>query len=125
MQPTPPSLAGLRLLLVEDEYLLAMYLAEALQDLGAEVLGPVGSVDDALDLIDSEPHIDAAILDVNLRGEPSYAIADVLALRHVPFVFASGYERRMLPERYRDVGICAKPFDPPMVTHVLAQQLRV
>ncbi|HZX79380.1 MAG TPA: response regulator [Lysobacter sp.] len=121
MQSTASSVAGLRLLLVEDEYLLAMYLSQALEDLGAEVIGPAASVDDALDLIEHAPAIDAAILDVNLGGQTSYPVADALASRDVPFVFASGYERRSLPERYQNVGVCPKPFDPPSVMTAIAR----
>ena len=112
---------GLRLLVVEDEYLLALYLSEALEDLGASVVGPVASVDAALDLIASDPEIDAAILDVNLGSESVYPVADALASRQVPFVFASGYDRDALPERYRVFDVCCKPLDPVAVGTVLSQ----
>lgn len=118
---TEPSVEGLRLLVVEDEYLLALYLAEALADLGACVVGPVGSVDAALDLIAHSPGIDAAILDVNLGGEVVYPVADELNSRQVPFVFASGYDRDALPERYRAFGVCTKPIDPVEVGATLSQ----
>lgn len=102
---------GLRLLLVEDEYLLALYLGELIEELGARVVGPVASVAAALELIDHGPAIDGAILDVNLAGEPVFAVADALAARQVPFVFASGYDREALPERFRHIGLCQKPID--------------
>lgn len=121
MEPIRTGVAGLRLLLVEDEYLLATFLSQALEDMGAEVVGPVATVDDALSLIEHDTAIDAAILDVDLRGEASYPVADVLASRDVPFVFASGYERRALPDRYRHVDMCPKPFDPGMLTQALAR----
>ncbi|WP_456998735.1 response regulator [Lysobacter sp. HA18] len=98
----------------------ALYLSQSLQDLGAEIVGPVGSVEAALKLIADAPEIDAAILDVNLGGEAVYPIADALAARDVPFVFASGYEREALPERYRSVDVCAKPVDPLEVGAVLS-----
>lgn len=112
---------GLRLLVVEDEYLLALYLAEALADLGARIVGPVGSVDAALDLIENDPDIDAAVLDVNLGSEAVYPVADALASRDVPFVFASGYERDALPERYRRFDVCPKPVDPVALGTVISQ----
>jgi CheY-like chemotaxis protein len=104
---------GLRLLLVEDEYLLALYLSEMLEDLGAQVLGPVASVADALELIDKAPEIDAAILDVNLAGEAVFPVADRLRapravrlrLRLRPRAHAAALQRRHdLPEAYRRVG---------------------
>jgi len=113
-------LAGLRLLLVEDEYLIAKFLAEIVEELGAEVLGPVASVEDALELIAHCPEIDAAILDVNLRGETVYPVADVLIDRRVPLVFTSGYGRDALPSRYGDVDLFTKPVCPSTVTAAVA-----
>ena len=113
-------LAGLRLLLVEDEYLIAQFLAEIVQEMGAEVLGPVASVDDALELIADCPDTDAAILDVNLRGEVVYPVADVLIDRRVPLVFTSGYGRDALPTRYGDIDLFTKPVCPSVVTAALA-----
>lgn len=107
-----PGIAGLRLLLVEDDYLLAQFLTEILELMGAHVIGPVASVDDALDVIERCPDIDAAILDVNLRGEPVYPVADLLGHRDVPFVFASGYGPESIPSRYRDARLCTKPVNP-------------
>lgn len=115
------NIAGLRLLLVEDEYLLALYLAELLEDLGAEVLGPVASVADALDLIEKAPEIDAAILDVNLAGEAVFPVADRLRARHVPFAFASGYDPELMPARFRDVDVCQKPIDAEAVRSALGR----
>ncbi len=112
---------GLRLLVVEDEYLLALYLSEALEALGARIIGPVGSVHAALDLIENDPDIDAAVLDVNLGDEAVYPVADALASRDVPFVFASGYERDALPERYRMFRVCSKPVDPDALGVAISQ----
>jgi PAS domain S-box-containing protein len=85
-------LAGRRVLLVEDELLVAMEMEEALRDLGCEVLGPAATVEEALRLALAEAgRIDAAVLDVNLAGRPSFPVADLLAGRGVPVVFATGY----------------------------------
>mgnify|MGYP003577931795 FL=1 len=102
---------GLRLLLVEDEFVLALGLADALGDLGAVVLGPVATVGDALALIERVPEIDGAVLDVNLGHEVAYAVADALVARGIPFLFATANERARLPERFAHVPVCQKPFE--------------
>jgi CheY-like chemotaxis protein len=109
--PTTPDLHGLHLLLVEDEYLLALGLAEAASDLGAEVFGPVASVQDALALVQKLPELDAAVLDINLGNATIYPVADALRARGVPFFFSTASEPVQLPERFRDVPVCRKPFD--------------
>jgi CheY-like chemotaxis protein len=105
-----PSLRDRRILIVEDEYLVAMSLAEALQDAGSIVLGPVPSVDKAIKKIESEPRIDGAVVDVNLGGVLAYPVADLLIARKIPFVFTSGYEDNVLRDRYSQVKNCAKPY---------------
>ena len=105
-----PNLRDRRILIVEDEYLVAMSLAEALQDAGSIVLGPVPSVDKAITKIESEPHIDGAVVDVNLGGVLAYPVADLLIARKIPFVFTSGYEDNLLRDRYSQVKNCAKPY---------------
>ncbi len=99
-----------RILVVEDEYLIAMSLQAALENAGSVVVGPASSVDKALQTIDSEPHIDAAVLDVNLGGVLAYPVADMLIARKIPFVFTSGYEDNVLRERYSQVKNCPKPY---------------
>jgi CheY-like chemotaxis protein len=105
-----PGLRDRRILVVEDEYLVAMSLAEALQDAGSIVLGPVPSVDKAIKKIESEPHIDGAVVDVNLGGMLAYPVADLLIAKKIPFVFTSGYEDNLLRERYSQVKNCPKPY---------------
>jgi CheY-like chemotaxis protein len=83
-------LAGLRILVVEDEVLVAAMLVDMLEELGAVPVGPAHSVAAGLALAD-EAEIDAAILDVNLRGDPVDPVAERLVARGVPFLFASGY----------------------------------
>lgn len=104
-------LAGLRLLLVEDEFVLAVGLSDTLGDLGADVVGPVASVSDALGLLETLPEIDGAVLDVNLGREAVYPVADALLARGLPFVFATANDPQRLPERFRAVRVCRKPFD--------------
>ena len=104
------ALRDLRILVVEDEYLIAMSLADALQNAGSVVVGPVPSVDKAIQKIESEHHIDAAVVDVNLGGVLAYAVADMLVARKIPFVFTSGYEDNVLRNRYAQVKNCPKPY---------------
>lgn len=106
---TPESPAQ-HVLIVEDEYFIANDLAIALQALGVEVVGPVADVDAATALIDSVK-IDSAVLDVNLQGDVVYGIASKLRARGVPFCFATGYDRSVLPSEFDDVPRWEKPFD--------------
>ena len=108
----PATLAGCRVLVVEDEYFIADDITRALRKLGAEVIGPLPSREEALDVFSSEERIDAAVLDINLRGDVIYPLADALRERGVPFVFATGYDAGSIPEAYRGVARWEKPFDP-------------
>lgn len=111
------------MLVVEDEYTLALDLQHDLEVAGANVLGPVGSVDDALSVVKTLPDLDAAVLDLSLRGEKAYAVADALRALGVPFVFATGYDLRLVPERYASVPVCQKPVSAAALTALLAQAL--
>jgi DNA-binding response OmpR family regulator len=97
-------------LIVEDEPLIAMMLEDFLDVLDKRVVGPADSVDAALAALDGQP-VDAAILDVNLRGgEKSTPIAEALAERGIPFVFATGGSEDSVDERFRDRPRLSKPF---------------
>ena len=100
---------GRVVLIAEDEYLLASEMAQDLAGHGATVLGPTGKLDVALDLVARTTRIDVAVLDINLRGEMAFALADALGERQVPVLFATGYSDTVLPERYRDAPRCEKP----------------
>ena len=115
-------LRGHHLLIVEDEYFLAEDLAHYFHDLGAEVVGPVGSVAAALTVLRSA-ELDGAVLDVNLRGERVYPVAEVLRQRGVPFVFASGYGGELEPTEYAAVPRCVKPVDFPVLARALAKEI--
>ena len=108
-----PKLDGLRLLLVEDHFPLGVNLADVAVALGADVIGPVATVADALRLIDQMPELGAAVLDVQLREETSYPVADALRARAVPFLFATAQASSQLPDRFHDVPVCANPFGVP------------
>lgn len=102
-------LEGRRILVVEDEYLIADDMRDALLDAGAEVLGPVPSIDAAASLIQAEDRIDGALLDINLGGTTVFEIADTLMARGVPFAFATGYDQWAIPERFAQVPRLEKP----------------
>jgi CheY-like chemotaxis protein len=122
MKVPTDKLCGQHVLIVEDEYFVAQDLADYFQDLGAEVLGPVPSVAEALKLLESA-EVQGAILDVNLRGERVYPVADVLRQKHVPFVFASGYGGELEPTAYAEVPRCIKPVDFALLAKTLVEQI--
>jgi CheY-like chemotaxis protein len=113
-------LAGKRVLLVEDDFLLMDFMARALESSGAEVVGPASTVAEALEVIGRTAHLDAAVLDINLRGEMSFGIADRLMAHGVPFVFATGYSTSVLPPRFRRISLCPKPVEPATLAEMMA-----
>jgi CheY-like chemotaxis protein len=113
------TLAGLRVLLVEDETMVALLLSDMLQDLGCEVVGPASRVAEALALAESEK-VDAALLDVNLAGEKVFPVADRLAERQVPFVFSTGYGLSGIEERYVSRRVLQKPYEQDQLAAALA-----
>ncbi|MEG3177705.1 response regulator [Sphingomonas sp. RB3P16] len=115
------SLEGCHILVVEDEYMLADELQAELTDLGATVIGPAGTIEDAIDLIASAVKIDGAILDVNLEGEWAFPAADALAERQVPFLFTTGYDQSVLPSRFSDIVLCQKPINIRRITEAIGR----
>lgn len=103
------TLRGMRILVAEDEVMIADDLSGALAEQGAEVLGPAATVARAMAISEDEAAIDAAVLDINLRGEMIYPVADALIARGVPVVFATGYDQFIIPERFTRVPHCEKP----------------
>jgi CheY-like chemotaxis protein len=102
-------IAGRRILVVEDEMLIAMVIEDAVHDSGGQVVGPAATLEKALKLVEEEG-FDAAILDVTIRGGKVYPVAELLLKRGIPFVFASGYGDWALPEELRDKPRLTKPF---------------
>lgn len=111
-------LCGQRILIVEDEYFVADDLAQQLEAAGAEILGPAPTLERAVELLEAEQP-DAAVLDINLRGERVYPLADDLKRRGVPFVFATGYDARVIPDAYAAVPRCEKPVSREAVVSAL------
>ena len=116
-------LQGKRVLVVEDEVLIAMEIEAALRDGGCEVLGPAGDIEEATRLIGGE-HCDAALLDANLNGRKVDAIAAALTREGVPFAFITGYGADGLPKGFRDAMIIAKPFNKHQLLSALAVLLQ-
>lgn len=108
-----------QVLIIEDEFLLADELAEAIEKGGGGVVGPAATVADALRLIDSAPRIDVAIMDIVLRGEQGFIVADALTGRGIPFVFASGLDSSFIPDRFAGTPRFDKPNDLAKVVETL------
>lgn len=122
MTTSAPPLGGRRILVIEDEYLVAQIVVDLLEDAGAEVLGPIGWLEEALSFIeDVSNRFDAAVLDVNLHGKKSYPLADALARRAIPFTFATGYGREFIDEAYRDYPRCEKPLNQSVLVAALTR----
>lgn len=113
------TLAGRHILLVEDDYFIADDFAAAFEAAGATVIGPAATLFAALELAMRTERLDGAVLDINLQGQMVYALVDKLQARGVPVVFASGYDRGTIPERYASVPLCDKPVDPTRCARAL------
>jgi len=112
-------LSGLRVLVVEDEALIAWDIAEHLRKYGVKIVGPAATVTEACALLEGGAP-DAAVLDINLRHESVYPLIEKLRMRRIPFVFASGYSRSALPAEYAGCTFIEKPFDGAAFMEALA-----
>jgi DNA-binding response OmpR family regulator len=122
MVAAPQVLAGKRVLIVEDEMLIALLIEDFLADMGCKTVGPYRSVATALEAARTEP-LDLAVLDVNLDGERVYPVAEILAARHIPFLFLSGYGEEAIPENHAEWKVCAKPFKSDVLMQMLSALL--
>ena len=102
-------MAASRILVVEDEFLIALDISGVLEQAGLTVIGPASNVRDALEAVAKEA-VDGALLDAHLAGEPVGVVADALIARRIPFAFVSGYGREHLPAAYRNAPLVKKPF---------------
>jgi CheY-like chemotaxis protein len=116
------TLAGLRVLVVEDEPLVAIDIAAILRRAGVAVVGPAHRLDPAL-LHAAGEALDGALLDINLGTANIFPVADALAGRGVPFMFLTGYEPEVLPERFRDRPLHRKPYSSERLLRALAKAL--
>ena len=119
---TYPGLAGKRVLVVEDELLVAMLVEDMLADAGCVVVGPFARVAEALAAARAEA-VDVALLDVNVAGEKVFPVAHVLEERGIPFLFVTGYGQAALPRDRPHWRACAKPFQPHHLTESLARMM--
>ena len=111
-----------RALIVEDEILVGMLMEDMLRDLGCEVTALSSHLEHALKLAENGG-FDFAVLDINLNGARSFPVADLLADRGVPFLFATGYSSKVLPERHAGAVILHKPFSLDELRAALARLL--
>jgi DNA-binding response OmpR family regulator len=113
-----PDLTGMRVLVVEDEELIAMLVEDFLTEIGCSVVGPAATVTAALPLADSEP-ISGALLDLNLNGDLVYPVADNLAARGIPFIFTTGYASEEIVARHADAPTLKKPFSSRLLREAI------
>jgi CheY-like chemotaxis protein len=111
------------ILVVEDEPLVAMNLCKSLGELGFSVVGPFSTLAKAAAAA-VEMEFDAALLDVNLRGETVYPVADILASRNIPFAFITGYGTSALTSKYANAPVLQKPVDQQALQNLLVQRHR-
>ncbi len=118
--PKLPDFNGRRVLVAEDEALIALNVADDLEDIGCEIVGPAARVKDAVSLAE-KAQIDVAVLDINLAGEPIWPVAEILQKRNIPFMFLTGYiSLASLPPSFSTV----LKLDKPLSRDVLVNALR-
>lgn len=121
----PSDLTGLRILVVEDNLLLADVVCEALESYGCEVVGPFASLRTGLQMA-CESRIDGALLDVRLCDGLCFPIAAALGARRVPFVFLTAYDdERIIPQEFRGAVRLAKPVDPDGLAVAISESCRL
>ncbi len=120
MTVTTEDSTGRRVLVVEDESMIRLLLDGMLSELGYTMAGEAGRLDEAVALA-KEGEFDLAILDVNLNGQPVTPVVEILLQRKVPFVFASGYGRRGIPDGCPEAPLLQKPFQSEALARALAQ----
>jgi CheY-like chemotaxis protein len=111
-----------RVLVVEDEMVVAMLVEDMIADLGYELAGVVSRLDDAMKLAGSDG-FDVAVLDVHVNGRLIFPFADALAARHIPFMFATGYGERGIPPQHAKYPVLQKPFRTEDLKRALSKLL--
>jgi DNA-binding NarL/FixJ family response regulator len=111
-----------RILLIEDEFLIAVSVQEMLEDLDCEVVGPIATLAEALDLC-LTADADAAVVNLILQGKPAYAVATILAAREIPFGFASGVDHQLTDDSWKERPFLSKPYSASDLREFLKQVL--
>jgi CheY-like chemotaxis protein len=110
---------GKRILVVEDDYFIVADMVQELEASGAEVIGPIPSLEQALERLQNVADIKGAVLDINLQGKTVYPLADELQKRGLPFVFATGYDDSNIESRFSNIPRFMKPVDVGAVAQAL------
>ena len=113
---------GGRVLVCDDNLLIADVVAEFLRECGLRPIGPVGRLESAVQMA-RERALDGAILDINLNGRPCFPICAILSARRIPFMFLTGYPHAAIPIEYRSTPLITKPFEPNEMREALAEML--
>jgi DNA-binding NtrC family response regulator len=116
-------LRGLSILIVEDEFFIAMQVANAIKCCGGSVVGPVADIEKARNLVQRET-VNGVILDLQLKGETSLPFADELMSRGTPVILATGYAQSHLPERYSDLPQLTKPVSETALIQLVEHTFR-
>jgi len=118
-------LTGRRVLVVEDESLVAMLLETILEDMECVPIGPASNVDEGQRLARDTENLDAALLDVNVAGRQVFPVAEALKERGVPFIFSTGYGEGGLPDEWRGQATIQKPFTEAAIRDALMKAIGV
>jgi CheY-like chemotaxis protein len=112
-------IAGLNVLIVEDDVLTAAHLEATFEEMGASIAGRVPTVRDALEIIELAERLDGAVTDIKLPGETCFPIAEALIKRGTPFVFATAYGETAIPAPFSNIVACEKPVSPVQIARAL------
>ena len=124
-QLSDQALRGRRVLVVEDEYFLADDIVRELKKVGAQIIGPLGDIEEACNLVAGDVAIDAAVLDINLRSQMVFPLARTLRARNVPFVFTTGYDAAAIDPEFQNVKLWDKPIDVKAMVQELSGSIRI
>ncbi len=122
--PAADAFQGRRILIVEDDMLIAIMIEDMLVDLGCTVAGPANTLSEALALAEADHAIDVAMLDIDLNGVPVFPVADILRARGVPIVYSTGFGGATIPPADRGCPVLQKPFRAGGLDAALSAALR-
>ncbi|EJC83236.1 Response regulator receiver domain protein [Rhizobium leguminosarum bv. trifolii WSM2297] len=118
------NVSGMKVLVVEDEGLVALMIEDMLEDLGFDVVASVSRLADARTIV-ADAAVDLAVLDVNLAGESSFSIAEILRKRQIPFIFSTGYGLSGLPDEFAHQPLIGKPFSKKDLQETIEAALKL